>query len=946
MSKSRALVCLVFAAMACSSLGLAVTSDRVNGDLASGPKAALRGNVHGLARPESDLGRADSGRLIQGISLTFRPSAAQQKDLDQFISELGDRHSPNYHKYLTPAQFGRRFGLSQNDIDKVTAWLQSEGFTNIAVANGRNQITFDGTVGQIESVFSLEMHNYVVNGEIHLSNLGEPYLPATLVNAVVHVGNLNDFAPKPRAKVQPHLTSYVSGNHFLAPGDFATIYNVQGLYTAGADGSGQKIAVVGQSTVSTTDLNNFRSAAGLPASTVTMTLAGGTGARCAGDEGESDLDIEWAGGVAQKATIIFVYAGLSGSDSCGGSRTNSVWNALDYAVQHNVAPFISISYGFCEAGLGNTFVLQKQTLAQQGISQGQTIVSASGDSGAADCDSGTSATQGLAVDVPAAIPEVTGAGGNEFTGDVAGTVTGTPPNTTAGADSPYWSASGTGSDSVSSALKYIPEMSWNDTNNVNNNTGALSASGGGASTIFAKPSWQTGTGVPPDSKRDVPDVSVSASQFHDPYLICSGDGDPTSCSSGFRDASTTPSFTAVGGTSASAPTFAAILALVNQYIGNNSPTGLAPVNPMLYSLAATTPSAFHDVKTGDNKVPCTAPSTNCPTGTTSIGFSAGTGYDQVTGLGSVDALAFAQAWAATIVNFSMSAGTLSPASVPAGTSAATTITITPQNGFTGTVTLACSGLPTGATCAFNPATVANGSGTTQMTIQTAANTAASTTSVTVKGTSGSTSATAAVSLTVTATTESFSLTPSSPVGTLSVAQGQTSSAIDMTVTNTGSPSFVITNGSGSTTALSVVYTCTGLPSESTCTFSPGGTSTTTTNSTTVSVAIVTTAPTARLQRPLDPASRIFYAALLPGLFGIVFTVSVRKHSTSGLRVLGLIVVLGLFSVAMTSCGGTSNSSHKNPGTPTGNYNVTVNAATTGGGTPLTSSLSFTLAVTP
>ena len=153
---------------------------------------------------------------------------------------------------------------------------------------------------------------------------------------MLNVGHLHNFAPKPRAKVQPHLTSFVSGNHFLSPADFATIYDLDLLYSAGSDGSGQKIAVVGQSTVSTTDLNNFRAAAGLPASTVTMTLQGGTGTKCVGDEGESDLDIEWAGGVAKKATIIFVYAGLNSGDACGSARANSVWDALDYAVQHDI----------------------------------------------------------------------------------------------------------------------------------------------------------------------------------------------------------------------------------------------------------------------------------------------------------------------------------------------------------------------------------------------------------------------------------------------------------------------------------------------------------------------------------------------------------------------------------------------------------------------------------
>jgi hypothetical protein len=179
---------------------------------------------------------------------------------------------------------------------------------------------------------------------------------------------------------------------------------------------------------------------------------------------------------------------------------------------------------------------------------------------------------------------------------------------------------------VSTALGYIPETSWNDT--PQSNTGSqrtFSASGGGASTLFSKPSWQTGTGVPPDGHRDVPDIAITSSNFNDPYLVCSEDGDATPCASGFRD-SVGGNFFAVGGTSAAAPTFSAILALVNQFLGS---TGLAPVNPTLYSLAASNPSVFHDITTGDNKVPCTAGTTNCPTGTTSIGFSAGTGYDQV-----------------------------------------------------------------------------------------------------------------------------------------------------------------------------------------------------------------------------------------------------------------------------------------------------------------------------
>ena len=159
-------------------------------------------------------------------------------------------------------------------------------------------------------------------------------------------------------------------NHLLTPADFATIYNIDPLYAANVDGTGQKIAIVGQSAVKPADLNHFRTAAGLPASTVTMTLAGGTSSICSGgDEGESDLDIEWSGGVAKGASIIFVYAGLAGNDSCGGTRTNSVWDALHYAIQHNTAPFVSSSYGYCESGLGSAFATQVRGWAQQAQSQ-------------------------------------------------------------------------------------------------------------------------------------------------------------------------------------------------------------------------------------------------------------------------------------------------------------------------------------------------------------------------------------------------------------------------------------------------------------------------------------------------------------------------------------------------------------------------------------------------
>jgi len=922
MSKSgKGLVCLMFAAVFLSSFSFAVTPDRIKGDLAAGTKIALRGNVHGLARPGNDLGRADGTRMLHGISVAFRPSPAQQKDLDQFIAQLGDRSSPNYHKYLTPKQFGERFGMSRNDLRKVTDWLQSQGFSNFRISNSRNQITFDGTFAQIESVFSTQMHNYLVDGEIHFANATNPSVPAAISDAVIGLGNIHDFRPKPRARVRSNFTSASSGNHFLSPGDFATIYDLQALYDNGIDGTGQKIAVVGQTDIIASDLDHFRSAAGLSAKQPTKILVSGSGTPQIYDSDlvETDLDLEWSGGVAKNATIEYVYV--------GNSQNFSVWDSLQTAVdtQPIIAPFITTSYGFCEAGLGSAFSNQVRGWATQAVSQGQTIVAASGDAGAADCESqsSTTATTGLAVDIPAAIPEVTGMGGTEFFSDGGASTT----------DTTYWTGA-SGSDTISSAKSYIPEEGWNDTLAV----GQFSATGGGVSTLFSKPSWQTGTGVPNDGKRDVPDVSLTSSPNHDGYLFCSQtdpSGNP-SCTSGFRDVQ--GFLDVVGGTSAASPSFAAILALINQYLGNSPPTGLAPVNPTLYTLAASNPEAFNDVTTGDNKVPCTTGKPDCPTGTTSIGFTAGAGYDLVTGLGSVNGSKLAQAWAATLIGFTVSADVLSPASVAAGNSATTTVTLTPDTGFTGTVAFSCSSLPTGATCSFNPLTV-TASGTTQLTIQTPANMAAGTGTVTIKGASGALSSTTTVDLTVVATTESFTLTSNPEVTTLSVKQGQTTGAVNLVVGSSSTPSFLITNGSSTETALPLTYSCANLPSESTCHFSPGSPS----SATAVTLTITTTAPTGRLQWPLGRESKVFYAFLLPGLMGIVFTFGSRQHSVKGMRFLAMIVVLGFSTLWLASCGGSSSSANKDPGTPVGTSTVTVNA-TTGGASPIASSLQFQLSV--
>ena len=702
-------VVVVFAAIlgiSGSGSSAPVPQDRIRGVVDAAQVSRLRGTTHPRALALLDQGRTDPVRMISG-AISFRLSPAQQADMDQLLRDQQDPKSAGYHRWITPDEYAARFGMTLTDLAKVTSWLKSQGLMVDAISRNRNEISFSGSVGQVEYAFRTELHNFNVRGEQHFANATDVSFPTAFSDQVLGVRGLDNFVPKPRVRPVPKLTSNLTGNHFVIPGDFAVIYNVPPAYT----GAGQSIAVVGQTTISTGDLDTFRSNSGLPLTSASnfqqVTAAGtGTAMQCSGDETEADLDLEWSEGVARNAKIIYVIAGVGSGGSCT-NRTRNVFDALQYAITQNLAPIISISYGNCEANLGRSFVLTMQQWAQQANSQGQTISGPSGDDGAADCESGSSATasHGLAVDVPAAIPEVTGVGGTEFTGDSSQCPNNSCPGNVAPADSPYWGGSSS-STSGASALQYIPEKAWN-----NSDTSGLSATGGGASTVFSKPSWQSGTGVPADGKRDVPDISFNASNAHDSYLICG----PQDCTNGFRDASN--NFSGVGGTSAGAPAFAGVLALLNQATSSN---GLGNVNPMLYSLAANNASnnAFHDASSGDNMVTCTAGTANCPAGTGSIGFSAATGYDLTTGLGSLNIANLITAWMAAAptptADFDLSGLTTTAAR---GSSGNSTITVTARNGFTGTVNLTCSPSSKNVqiSCSLNPAILDMSSGTTNST---------------------------------------------------------------------------------------------------------------------------------------------------------------------------------------------------------------------------------------
>ncbi len=647
----------------------------------------LRGNVAPRIAAATDVGTAAASMPLSGMTIAFSRTQAQQDSLDALLAQQQDPSSPNYHKWLTPEQFADRFALSQSDMDKVEAWLKAQGFGIVDRARSRTSITFSGTAAQVAAAFHTQIHRYQANGDEHFANATEPEIPAAFAGVVLGIRSLHDFHPRPRSAHQlaPRFTSSVSGNHFLAPDDVATIYNLTGLYNSGIDGTGQKMAVMGQTDLVLSDIATFRSVSGLTANVPQIVLVPGSGdpGVVKADIGEADLDVELAGAVARNATIVYVNSG------------NGAFDSLQYAVSQNIAPVISISYGDCEPDFSTAELNTFAAMGQQASAQGQTIIAPTGDSGAADCDFPltnaplTSATHGLAVDLPGALPTSTSVGGTTFSENGGN----------------YWSLSNSASNE--SALSYIPEVAWNDTTTDITNGGSLSATGGGASVKFAKPSWQQGVGVPNDGARDVPDISIAASSDHDGFLICS----QGSCVNGYRAADS--SLTVFGGTSASVPVFAGLVALINQKIG--TPQG--NVNPMLYSLAANAPYVIHDVTSGDNRVPCTSGTKDCPSGTSSIGFSAGVGYDLVTGLGSVDAFSLATEWNTPAAADFQVTPVGKALTVTHGTVGTQTISLAGLNGFSGTATLSCTVAAslTGTTCSLAPGTVTAG-GTATLTI--------------------------------------------------------------------------------------------------------------------------------------------------------------------------------------------------------------------------------------
>jgi len=668
-------------------------------------RVTLAGNTRPETASGTDLGAVDDSLALDHMMLQLKRSPQQEQEVAQFVASLQDSNSPNYHKWLNAVEFGQKFGVASTDIKTISGWLESHGFKVNFVYPGGMLIDFSGNAGQVRAAFRTEIHNLDVGGVRHIANMTDPQIPAALGPAIAGVVSLHDFRPHAMARAfdraafirnagakragarsdGAQYTFSFGGQPYQAvvPADLATIYDINPLFAKGITGKGQTIAVIEDTNLyRTSDWTTFRTFFGLSTystgalTTVHPAPANG-GSSCAnpgvnsnGDDFEAILDAEWASATAPGATIQV--------SSCANSATTTgVFLAAQNTISGSAPPaIVSISYGECEAVDGQTINQAFSSLFQQAVAEGISVFVSAGDQDAASCDYGAAvATHGIGVSGWASTPYNVAVGGTDFS-DVSSSST-----------SKYWANSN--STTYGSAIGYIPEIPWDDScanslgaafngytatygangycaSSAAKNAGYVVVAGGsggpsncatGASTTYgvsngtcqgwAKPAWQAGLpGIPADGVRDLPDVSLFASDgaFWGHYtVICF-----TDANNGGTPCSGAPyNWAGAGGTSIASPEMAGVQALINQN------TGASQGNPnvVYYPLAVKVPSAFHPITQGDIEVNCNGPA-NCYGLVGNLDYGRGGRVFGTTygGILSVSSSSFTPAYAATTGN--------------------------------------------------------------------------------------------------------------------------------------------------------------------------------------------------------------------------------------------------------------------------------------------------------
>ena len=926
-------------------LGVPVSSPAQAGNLAAGAadsanRVVLHGQRPPWARPENDQGRIPDETMLEHLTLVLKRSPQQQAAFEQFLQQQQDPASPNFHRWLTPVEVGERFGSAQADIDNVTTWLRDQGLRVDSVANSRMMIDFSGSALQVGTAFSTEMHYYAVEGEQRLATADEPQIPAVLSGKIQSVAGLYTvksrpyshaeqarFSPTGRGVASPEYTlcgSNGSCNHFIFPADFAAIYDLNPVYKQGIDGTGQTIAIMGRARVYNPDIESFETMSSLAVKDPTVIIpplgtdpgpADGTVSPAPGDQVEATLDVTRTTSIAPGATIdLIVSSDAGGADGLG--------IATEYAVDTNPVPaqIISISFGGCEASYGQSAVQFWDTLFSAAAAEGISVFVSSGDSGAAGCDADAKPAPATQVASPNHICSssyATCVGGTEFAD--------------AGDPAQYWNQNAVQSSPYESALGYIPEGAWNGPVHIVNGETVywVLGSGGGVSAYIPTPSWQTGTGVPGTAGRYTPDIAFSASG-HDGYFGCVAANGSTCVVNDQGEFS----FEYFSGTSAAAPDMAGITALLNQ----KEQSAQGELNQRLYQLAAGSGNVFHDVTVASSGVTgcvVTTPSmcnnsTPSPTALTGglVGYLVTEGYDEVTGLGSIDVANLLANFVPNPTTATSTVLTSSASTIFSGTSVTFTATIT-----TGTAT----SIPTGLVTFYNGAQVAanilgsatlNSAGVASLTTPLATVGSASVSAAYAGDENYHGSASQAFTETVNAATFTISATPATQT-----ISGSGTATITVTVTPQGPYTSPIT------------FTAVVSPSSSAqVSFSPaqvtpnGGAATTT-----LTIQGATAAQAARTANNGAVLSMLETCFLWApsGLAGLLL-IGRRKKTTRRTLPIFLFAAIALtMGLTMLGCGGVSQSSSAKPQT----YQVKITAAGSASGNSGAVTVATTVAFT-
>jgi trimeric autotransporter adhesin len=806
----------------------------------------LRGNVSPVARAEFDKGEASPSTQLRNVLLVLSRSKEQQAELDSLMAAQLDKNSPDYHRWLTPEEYNRRFGPADSDIAAIVAWLQSHGLNVGAGDISGTNIAFSGSVSQIEKAFRLSMHAFQRNGSDYLANVTEPKIPTALATVVTGVARLSTYAPiSHRAKSRPGMFQPGSGFTptdsasripqpelttsgpflWITPADAATMYDTPNSYNAafssGASytGQGVTIGIGGVADINPSTVVNYRNRF-LNGNMTAPTITNIDGSATIGDAtDEAYIDNELAGGLAPGATIHF-YTADQNTD--GGITT-----VMNQVIKDNSVDIFSLSFGLCEYFFTNSDNTLIYGLVQQMSLQGIAVTVSTGDNGSAGCDDQNTASQaayGLQVNGLASTPFNIAVGGTDTYGLISHFST-------------YVNNNSASTNSYRSVLSYIPEATWNDSaatdgllaNNVpygynTGNTNIVGGSGGVSScstntdtnTVlgtctngYPKPSWQRGPGVPNDHARDLPDVSLMAGNGLDraAWLVCIDETDPNypypdDCSNQVNGQFY---FSGFGGTSTSAPAFAGMLALVQQSLGGSGHRLGADAAKNLYDLfnGGHASAVFHDTQQGNISVYCDpVASPNCKTNTAGYPFLTGydttAGYDLATGLGSVDVTNLVKYWSGATGNASATA-TLTPSATSITIAQSLTVDVTISGGSgtpTGTVILSGGG--------YTSSTVnLDGAGKASFTIPAGALAAGNDTlTVTYGGDSTYASTTGTTSVTVTKLPATVTVTPASS----SIFVNQ-SLSVTVKVSGSGAtPTGTVTLSSGSYTSAATTLT--------------------------------------------------------------------------------------------------------------------------------------------